>query len=793
MIERDYFLSPRTWRTHKDTIRSLVLPIRSPGHDPRQTRMEADLDRLARTNDWLSMYVPRPVDRPATERGKETQTADPAPTPTSVAKVLDDIARPSSSSSSSSSIDGIRGVGRTLFGNDPFGKERRAGTRARIKDVLDWATQRAVIDARTVIVGVAVIKNVVLDDFPAEIDLQVDQAKEKSRRYHLVSAVVLEWIREMAKDVTQRSPVEVDPVVQVLGRLIRLGLFDYQEYLGHMISIGGRRDDTLDHSFERQILAELPWQGIDESIGFQRRMLLYGSDPELNEQEDKEVQAVGRETRAYLADWLGSEDDRPADDTVHLRSTSNSTKWRVWADVRPGIVTRIRSLGHDGELGGTRLPRLLMVCMSMLDYELIFELIARVVEVQASNDRVQLVCIQTLQRNAVVWDALGLSEQTGSSIETLQGHLSSIIARRYTPSPAEQDLTRFVDANVPAGCMDPITSTTQLFREVVEIHRQPSLEAVDRLAEGLVREFPRDGQVGEQVWNLALSGLADLDITLLQPEGENKAVEATVRLLQSLGEYYPGVMDLSFRKWARSVLRKPTVATVNGQSCSLLLELVSKRVITIRSLLEGLLLPLWRSMAAFVSSASQAVPEQSRFVSLLSRAIFRPKASDASISLFTRSGLAAELELAFDEVSVGSAVVKHLPFLAIIAVNTKSDRDMALFLRELCHVEPLKVFAVRQQAVVRDAVSKSPFSWEGHHEARELVETCIRDLLSTSTMAGECGLCRSVRAWSDVSCIFSLRLDGIRFVSSRLVGIDDRNGRRSQDPDTGRATSRARG
>jgi hypothetical protein len=47
------------------------------------------------------------------------------------------------------------------------------------------------------------------------------------------------------------------------------------------------------------------------------------------------------------------------------------------------------------------------------------------------------------------------------------------------------------------------------------------------------------------------------------------------------------------------------------------------------------------------------------------------------------------------------------------------------------------VFAFREQAVVRDAVAKSPFSWEGHHEAKELVEACVQDLLSASIMLGE--------------------------------------------------------
>jgi hypothetical protein len=58
-------------------------------------------------------------------------------------------------------------------------------------------------------------------------------------------------------------------------------------------------------------------------------------------------------------------------------------------------------------------------------------------------------------------------------------------------------------------------------------------------------------------------------------------------------------------------------------------------------------------------------------------------------------------------------------------------------LQELCQVVPLKVFAFREQAVVRDAVAKSPFSWEGHHEAKELVEACVQDLLSASIMLGE--------------------------------------------------------
>lgn len=729
MIDRQYFLSPRTWRKHKSAIREIVLPSRLRSQDAKRLRMKADLERLERTNEWLSMHVSRPVHKPALE-GIDRQAIEPVPSSTSVAKILDNIARPCPR-------DGVRNLGRTLFGNDPFGRERRAGTRSRIKDVLDWMTQRSGVDPRSVVLGVAVIKNVVVDDFPVEVDLALDQAKERSRRHHLISTVVLDWIRGMSKAAARRSIVEVDPVVQVISRLIRVRLFDYQDYLGYIISIGGRRDDLADDSFGRQILARLPRYETNESIEFQRRMLLCTADPEHQEREDREIGTVDRDMRAHLADWLSDEMDQPSDDVAFSGLVSSSAKWCVWREIRPKIVNRIRSLRDDSQLGGSRLLRLYLASVSMLDYELVFELVSRVAAISTDSDRVQLACIQILQRDTLIWDALDVTEKAKSLIQTLRDSLTRVISRRYTPSQAEEERARFVEVNSPAEPLDPVASTTQLFREVVEIHRQPSSEAVDRLAEGLIREFPRDGQVAEQVWNLALSGLADLDITLLQPEGENKAVEATVRLLQNLGAHCPGGMDLAFRKWARSVLRKPTVATVNQQSCSLLLELVAKRVIAIRALLEGLLLPLWRSMAAFVSSASQAVPEQSRFVSLLSRAIFRPDASDTAISLSTRVGLAAELELAFEEVNVAVAVLKHLPFLAIIAVNTGSDGDMALFLRELCHVEVLKAFATREQAVVRDAVNKSPFSWEGHHEARELVETCARDLLNASTMSGK--------------------------------------------------------
>lgn len=729
MIDRDYFLSPRTWRTHSDTLHSLVLPPRPTGTvpDTRRRRMEADFERLERTNDWLSMRISKPADRPAADREKDRQNmVDHAPTPTSVSKVLDNIGRP----------DGVKGTARVLFGNDPFGKERRTGTRARIKDVLEWMTQRAAVDPRSIITGVAIVRTVVLDDFPVDGPLALDQAKERSRRYHLVSEVVLDWIREMSKDTSRHSGAQIDSVVQVLGQLIRAGLFEYQDYLGHMVSIGGQ-SESIDRTFDREILARLPWHEENASAEFQRRMLLYGSNPELQQQEDEKVEGYESGLREYLADWLLNDGEHVVGDSLLPVATLASTRWRAWTRVRIEVVKRIRALEDDGELGGSCLPRVFRASLSVLDYELILELVDRITNIPASNDRVQLACIQALEGNTVVWDALDVADKAKSLAQTLQSQRSDTIARRYLPSQAEQDLNQLFDANIPAEPSDSITSTTQLFRDVVEIHRQPSLEAVDRLAEGLVREFPRDGQVGEQVWNLALAGLADLDITLLQPEGDNKAVEATFRLLQSLGEHYPGVMDLAFRKWARSILRKPTVATVNEQSCSLLLELVAQRVIPIRSVLEALLLPLWRSMAAFVSSANQAVPEQSRFVSVLSRAIFQTRTSDTVMSLSTRLGLGTELELAFKEPSIATAVVKHLPFLGIIAVDTKSNRHMPQFLQELCQVVPLKVFAFREQAVVRDAVAKSPFSWEGHHEAKELVEACVQDLLSASIMLGE--------------------------------------------------------
>ena len=715
--DRRYLLSPRTWRSHEDLLREIIV---GTSHPPENVD---EFDRVLSRNSWLSMRIKRPVERSANaqpDKGKGRE-ASPVTSATSVDRLLDRV--------TSSTSDPIKTLVKTLFGSDAFGQDRRASTRSRITEVLDWMASRRRVDPRSAVLGSGVIKQAVMDDFEPSQDLALDQAKERSRRYHFVTSIVLEWVDRLAKD-PHRADDALDTVVHVIGRLMQVGLIDYEDYLGYMVTVA----DTDESAFARDILALLPYFGQDETVIYQRRMLLYGSDTDAQAQEQQRVERFDLELQSYLGDLI--DDERSSSSSQSPRETSGldiPSSWicsRVWAQVRPYVMQRVRALTTDGDLGSTRMARVISITTAIPDYELLFDICKQMTLIRTEDAGVQLACCQQLQRNLLLWDAMSCGVEAKILAETLRTNALTIITRRYT-SP-QVDYARDTTSSEPAP-----NSTAQLFRDVVEIHRQPSLDAVDRLAHGLIQEFPNDRQFGEQVWNLALAGLADIDITLLQPEGESKAVEATVRLLQTLGTYHPGMMDVAFRRWARSVLRKPTLATVNEQSCSLLLELASKRVIPIRSVLEGLLLPLWRSMAAFVSSATQAVPEQSRFILVLSRAIFRSRTIGSSISLSTAHALAAELELALEDIALATNLIKHLPFLAVIAVNASSSHDMARFLGELCHVEPLKIFALREQAVVREAVTKAPFSWEGYQGARDLVDGCVRDLLNTSASAGK--------------------------------------------------------
>ena len=710
-------LSPRTWRSHEDLLREIVV---GNLHLPETVN---EFDRVKSRSHWLSMRIKRPVERSASaqpDKGKGRE-ASPVTSATPVDKVLDRV--------TSSTSDPIRTLVKTLFGGDAFGQDRRAATRSRINEVLDWMASRHRVDPRSAVLGSSVVKQAVMDDIEPVLSLALDQAKERSRRYHFVTSIVLEWVGRLAND-PHRPDDALDSVVHVLGRVVQVGLIDYEDFLGYMVTVA----DTDESAFLRDILAILPYFGQDETTVFQRRMLLHGSDTKAQAQEQQRIDRFDFELRSYLGDLV--DNDKSPLSSQSPRETSGleyPSSWvcsRVWAHVRPKVLQRIRAFTSDSDLGSTRMGRLTSVTTAIPDYELLFEVCRQMTLVRISDAAVQLACCQQLQRNLLLWDAISCGAEAKGLAHTLRTNASTMIANRYT-SPK-------LDDSRPSTSSDPIlNSTAQLFRDVVEIHRQPSLDAVDRLAQGLIQEFPNDRQFGEQVWNLALAGLADIDITLLQPEGESKAVEATVRLLQTLGTHHPGMMDVAFRRWARSVLRKPTLATVNEQSCSLLLELAAKRVVPLRSVLEGLLLPLWRSMAAFVSSATQAVPEQSRFILVLSRAIFRSRTIGSAISLSTAHALTAELEMALEDTALATNLIKHLPFLAVIAVDANSSHDMARFLGELCHVEPLKIFALREQAVVREAVTKAPFSWEGYQGARDLVEGCIRDLLNTSTSVGK--------------------------------------------------------
>jgi hypothetical protein len=734
-----------------------------------------EVDRVKSRNNWLSMRIKRPVERSASaqpDKGKGRE-ASPVTSATSVDKLLDRV--------TNSTSDPIKTLVKTLFGSDAFGQDRRAATRSRINEVLEWMASRHRVDPRSAVLGSGVIKQAVLDDFEPIHSLELDQAKERSRRYHFVTSVVLEWIGRLAND-PHRADDALDSVVHVLGRVVQVGLIDYQDYLGYMVTVA----DTDESAFAQDILALLPYFGQNETVIFQRRMLLCGSDTNAQAEEQQRIDRFDLELRSYLGDLINN--DMSPSSSQSPRETSGldlPSSWicsRVWARVRPQVLQRVRSLTSDSDLGATGMARLISVTTAIPDYELLFEVCKRMRLVRISDAGVQLACCQQLQRNLLLWDAMSCGAEAKGLIDTLRTNALTLITHRYTSLQ--------VDDSRPSTSSEPtLNSTAQLFRDVVEIHRQPSLDAVDRLAQGLIQEFPNDRQFGEQVWNLALAGLADIDITLLQPEGESKAVEATVRLLQTLGTHHPGMMDVAFRRWARSVLRKPTVATVNEQSCSLLLELASKRVIPIRSVLEGLLLPLWRSMAAFVSSATQAVPEQSRFILVLSRAIFRSRTIGSAISLSTAHALAAELELALEDTALATNLIKHLPFLAVIAVNANSSHDMARFLSELCHVEPLKIFALREQPLVREAVTKAPFSWEGYQGARDLVDGCVRDLLNTSASVGKSSRAQVYEGGRRLLTLAPHREYHLVYLSQRLAMPFHQFRRRNTDPSQIRYTS----
>lgn len=755
------FFSPRTWRRYGHMVEKTL------SLDPSDVKGLAELCHIKRRNERLLMRVDRPkqcvvpVIIPEGDDAGPASGSEPTLTRTRSSASGRSSESPTEPSTSlvSQSLDNIsmktdllqaRAAIFNVSMSTPQGKgsmgcftvARLDATKTKLREIMDWMvrscvvldqTDRMSID-RTVYVGIAVMRGIMLDHLP-----ESNPDVELGVREKIIADSILLWTEGIFADVQSqsastlaRSPLDVSvvrPLSHVMSRLVRAGLVDYEGYMGLVISTRAEFRDLL-----LQVLKELPYYGNDDRVLFQRRMLLYGSPPQRANVELQSEASLRERLTYYLEDG-----DLNMDEEAFRTGQSEWVISRAWhrgrlrSELRDWMNVQLQT--YDGAtLDMDRMNKCGRMIQLLQDDELLL-LWARLIDKYGgygpadARDVILIECVQRLQQRWFMWELLDLQSQATDTLQNLQAQLSALILKRSSAlTPPQLETNTSIDWHV----------------KIAELRWQPTLDAVDRLSDKLIHHFTKEPRMIERVWELALVALAELDVTLLQPESETRVVDAYARLLHNLGQHFPSHIDVSFRQWARSFLKRPALGKVNEQSCLLLLQLISRRVVRVRDVLEAFLLPLWRIMAASIATPGATVPDETKFILFLTRALF-PTSNMASelglrqhTTLQLRRSLTIEMALGLEDASLSTLVIRHLPFLAVITVErsdkpgAKSWRDRIL--QDVCDNGALFSCMMRQEETVQDAVFRTPFDWKGHEQAQELVQGHTRQMFRPPTL-----------------------------------------------------------
>ncbi|EMD32061.1 hypothetical protein CERSUDRAFT_162114 [Gelatoporia subvermispora B] len=584
-----------------------------------------------------------------------------------------------------------------------------------------------------------------------------------------------EPIQDHLFDWLDTSDVAADPgnilsVSLLFGKLVKSGLFSYLEYVQRLIARGetGLSVNEEKSSRHQQFLRWIPLHSSHSSLISQRKVVLYGVRAR-DTPEDLIEREIRRELRALLPEVFGG-DPLPIGslkstfwaECTNLMSAARFEQVKVMKQWLMPILRKYIA-SEQSDLPETNTHVLQTYTLATIafartkSYGCLLDLTLALLEHTSSNDLLVAV-IQALRQHMEVWACMDTMRTIAAALftthqawrsrglhnRTLMTFLLEVDNERYLDVTARQQVDADLSAYVHA--LYPMTqhaeAVPQLLPEILLLATDSNPEAPSILANNLWYKYMSVPDWAWKVWDNTVASLRQIPVMIPDVEGRRECALRYAAFLSYIDQHLPHGFDNHILEWFKGSGKNEMAALTDDAwdvASVVLLELCIRGALTVTTILEGLIYPVW-NLAANTSSPEHGSSLQVLLASvnnLFDHLLLRDECGMGvpPMNIFDAQGLQTRRRDVFREPHF-APLIGIYPILVLMEHNKNLPdqlRHAALSLRQtMRRVSVFRQGVYRDLDTVRLAFERVLESKSVAEELRDPLIKALRHLLSAS-------------------------------------------------------------
>ncbi|TFK25548.1 hypothetical protein FA15DRAFT_693754 [Coprinopsis marcescibilis] len=557
--------------------------------------------------------------------------------------------------------------------------------------------------------------------------------------YEFLQDHLFEWLD--TSDVAN-EPGNIQTVALLYGKLVKLELFSYPNYIQRLIARGetGLASTDATPSRHRKFLSWIPLLNSTPSLIYQRKVTLYGARVRESPEERTEKE-IRREIRAILPELFGGSAAKgwPSttallDDCKSLVAASRYEQVRTFRQWLLPAFQKAVAASNDHAV----LLRAYNTCIELMDYAKCFNSILEMALCMSrhSLDVESLTgVIDTFQRFATIWTCMDATSKIMQALDITyqrwkgkglqsRGLLSLLLEfdnGQYLPQSSRDQIIADMSAFINA--LHPVSENPgQVPSTLPEVHSlafDSTPDAPSTLANSLWIKYRTSQDWAAKAWENTIASLQTLGPTI-QDKQEGRVVGLRyANFLWKVDQHLPTGLDEYVLRWLATVgtrdmpLLQPATWSLLE---SILIFLVIQGSLKTTTILSGLVYPAWQLAASTTVTADSPLFAYLRSAhALFQQLLLQYSANDDGAyprDIFDIQRLRTRRRTVYYEPHF-SKLVDMIPLLiyldAIETLPQELREEMSSLRWKLCQDRRFRQGAYRNLDVIRAAFETSPY------------------------------------------------------------------------------------
>ncbi|WVF69703.1 hypothetical protein IAT40_004482 [Kwoniella sp. CBS 6097] len=559
--------------------------------------------------------------------------------------------------------------------------------------------------------------------------------------------ILYKWLDTTA---AARKEENVQAIGITFGELTRQGNFSYGQYLQALIAKGLTARSTStngNRSHHLALLRAMPIFVVAKDLLHQRRIALCGDDLDARRREDvEETQLMDQfreEVMEYVPEVFGQKRyKRSAElkDTLdyQLPSSSKMSRYlyvqaRFW--LAPDAGSLLKARGNTPAMNASTFARVLQVFRTCRGFASIADFIIRALQ-DSDDDEILDVILDTVKRDADVWTSMDGWSRLGDKLLDRYHALQTqgkdhprtldfliMLANRNRLTADEQEEVRHLQDEMPKPASEGVPAKLE-FKESLHGLQQILIHGREEAALSLAPKlFTRHGSFSN--WSTPWwATIIDVIQHPTHQHAHSSILRTAIGHVVAVESEARNALDPLISKWLEGMTSSSLIDAFGRRAgatlCQLLLDLVCKRCLSVVTVLDRLVYPVWKhTSTAILIPRKRLSGKQTQAVistaNIAAQVLVSPPLAHAlpPLTLAQSIIVLASRQAVLCGVNVQS-LIRHLPLLVALEkignlpdITSETIRSM---LRRLAATAEFKTAAFRNLNVLKDAFLSSEWS-----------------------------------------------------------------------------------